>query len=333
MNEPQSNADAGPASVPDAATTQPATPEPAHSASGTDASGTDASGTDAVEAHAPAEPGIPEDPGGLPADLARDAGDPDTSEDTLAEHVARTDAALVAWRQDAERRRAAWDASQARALEQMRAQRRRVVRFAATTGLIGLGLGFAAGVLFYRTWWLPGATRAAALEPPPSSTAPLPDPAPPDPALPVVEGGGDAAPGGELTPEAFREGAPPKAAPDPGVEVTAAAPVAPLEPPLALVEGSARVWTEGSHTWAAFEAVEPGELSLRYVDGAGQPALEPMECQAAGPDGIRRCAAGRSAARLDAAVAEGAAAGTWTVEACGASGCVAVGTFDVAPVR
>ncbi|MEZ4235395.1 MAG: hypothetical protein R3F59_04390 [Myxococcota bacterium] len=270
MNEPQSNTHAGPADAPDAAAA-------------------------AVADAAPAEPAAD---ASLGSELS---GDVDTSEDTLADQVSRTDAALMQWRRDAEKRREAWLESKARAEAQMLAQRRRVMRIAALTGVLGLGLGFAAGVLFWRTWTAGDGVPKADLEPPATSTAPAPS---------------------DVTA--------PEEAPEPsGTPATAPAPAASPDEPVDILEGTARTWREGSHAWAAFDTTEGGSLSLRYLDAAGAPALEPMECQATGPDGVRHCSAGRSEARLAAAVAHGAAPGTWTVEACGAQGCVVVGTFDV----
>jgi hypothetical protein len=85
------------------------------------------------------------------------------------------------------------------------------------------------------------------------------------------------------------------------------------------------VWTDLRYVWVSFVHPRPGALTLRWLDGAGKPALDPMGC------GRAECTAGRSISRIMGALAEGAAPGTWTVQVCSGGVCAPLGTFEASP--
>jgi hypothetical protein len=78
-----------------------------------------------------------------------------------------------------------------------------------------------------------------------------------------------------------------------------------------------------------FEVAERELVQIAWRDGAGAQVLEPMRCGPPNGEGVRVCLAGRSHERVAHALAQGAAPGTWTVEACGPAGCEAATTFVV----
>lgn len=255
-----------------------------------------------------AEPVDPESIGyrmldGTDAGAASTEGEPDTAEHTLADQVARTDAALVAWRGEAQRRRELYQEAKARAEAERLAYQRRLMRMAvAAVALAGLG-GVAIG---YAVHGMRGSDAPTPVEA--SAARPVTPATPEAPARPAAT--------------------PSVAAARP--EVPVAAPATPVDPDLELVAGSVRLWNEGGHIWASFATPERGSVGFQYLDGAGTPVLEPMGCRSPGADGVRNCAAGRSAARIHEAIADGAAPGTWTIQACGPRGCADLGRFDAA---
>ncbi|MCA9493646.1 MAG: hypothetical protein KC621_27125, partial [Myxococcales bacterium] len=64
-----------------------------------------------------------------------------------------------------------------------------------------------------------------------------------------------------------------------------------------------------------------------WLDAQGRSVLEPMGCAR------QECRAGRSHTRIDNALAEGAAPGTWTIEACADGVCSELGRFEVPASR
>lgn len=227
--------------------------------------------------------------------------DEEPSEDTLSNQVAKTDAALHAWRSESVKRRAAWEAARVRAEAEMFEQRRKVMRFGGATLLAAIltVVGVSALVHNLRT-----SSDAR-------SEARVFAPRPPLARIAVAEGVA-------LPPEA----APPS---EVAVEAPAAAPS-----PIELQPGSVRLWNEAGHVWAAFATTERGPVQFRYVDGSGREALDPMGCTGPDATGVRHCSAGRSRTRIARAIEHGGAApGNWTVQACGAAGCADLGTFPV----
>jgi hypothetical protein len=244
------------------------------------------------------------------------------TEDTLSHQVAKTDAALHAWRGESVKRRASWEAARAKAEAEMLQQRRKVLRFGAVTLVAAIltVVGIGSAIHQFRTSADARAAEARILAPrPPLARVAVPEgvPLPPEAEVAVAE-----APAAvPATPVAE----PAATAPAPVASASAAA----VGGARIVEPGSARIWNEGGHVWAAFATRVQGPVRFRYLDAGGQPVLEPMGCQSADADGIRRCSAGRSRVRLSRAVEQGAAAGTWTVQACGSAGCADVGTFAV----
>ena len=97
-----------------------------------------------------------------------------------------------------------------------------------------------------------------------------------------------------------------------------------------MVAGSASTWTDPGHHWVKFEVAERELVQIAWRDANGAPVLEPMRCGPPNGEGVRVCLAGRSHARITHAIDQGAAPGTWTVQACGPAGCTDATTF-VAP--
>ena len=236
--------------------------------------------------------------------------EPDTSEDTLADQVARTDAALMAWREEAERRREAWEVARAKAEAEMMKQRRKVIRFGVLAGMAGLALGFVAGLSVYQ------------FNRPPETPLPAPTVAtatPDDPAAAAATEGASGAASEASSAAPATPGAASERSPGGGSVL----------PAVSVIPDSPRVWREGDHTWAGFSTTQGGRITLQWRDAAGNEVLEAMDCQGADREGIRHCAAGRSSVRLERALSAGAAPGTWTVQACSVRGCTEIGSFAV----
>jgi hypothetical protein len=124
--------------------------------------------------------------------------------------------------------------------------------------------------------------------------------------------------------EAVTTGTPTEAT-GPAVE---APPASLWAPPV--VEGSYASWTQDDHRFWQFDYASEQTLRLRWLDAAGAVVLDDSPCgRIDGATG--RCYVGRSVERFEWLVRQGAAAGTWTVEACEGSQCGAVGSFEVSP--
>ena len=233
-------------------------------------------------------------------------GEFDPPVDTLGSQIARTDARLVAWRDESVRRRAEYDEQVAREQAVVDRKRRRMMAMGVVVGgsalaavaVVGVGLA----IVFRPVAPTEPADRGVR-RPGPAVVAEAPVIAPvvvaPVVAPVVVE---------------------------PPVVAAVAPPAPAVVPGLAIEEGSVRVWSDKKHVWVAFRAEDPGALRLHWKDAVGNSVLEPMRC------GSADCRAGRSHSRIAGALAAGAAPGTWTIEACGTAGCAEVGTFAaVAP--
>jgi hypothetical protein len=220
------------------------------------------------------------------------AGEDRTAE--LADQVARTDAALFTWRNStSERRRTAWEIEQQRlALEAHHRLMRARIGVTVVCGVLLAMVGVALATGFLELPFPRGAEPAAVAQ---TATPPR-------------------------APEA-----------QPAALVVPAAPEAP-EPAAAPRTASpeeARVWLEDRHQWATWITEESGALSVRYLDGAGKPALEPWPCKGSGETGVRRCSVGRTLDRIIWAIErEGAAPGRWTVQGCSSEGCTDLGSFE-----
>jgi hypothetical protein len=210
----------------------------------------------------------------------------------LADQVARTDAALFTWRNStSERRRTAWEIEQQR--QALEAQQRLVRARIGVTAVCGALLVLVAVALATGFIELPFPKEVAVAEAPPVRA-----PEPPPVQAPVQA---------------------------PAVVVPPAEPA-----PRTAASREARVWLEDRHQWATWMTEERGPLSVRYLDGAGKPALEPWPCKSA-EGGLRRCAVGRTLDRITWAIdREGAAPGQWTVQGCSSEGCTDLGSFQAA---
>jgi hypothetical protein len=261
----------------------------------------------------------------------------------LAAQVARTDDALGQWRITSVQRRVAYVAAQKQAEDGMRRRRRRV-----TLTAVALGLGssaIAAALVVWQLGW-PIPALAAAMErgwdgvaapvEPVAVVAPDAAPAPVDSVAAVVSA---ATSGATEIAAGTAEAAAPTASPDaPATESVPADPVpadpVPADAPPVADGGGAglanlRVWRDDVHQWAGFDTTATGLVQFKYLDGAGDPVLEPMGCPRKVVDGVRRCTAGRTLDRLRHAVDVGAAAGAWSVLGCVDAVCDEVGRFDV----
>lgn len=250
----------------------------------------------------------------------------------LAEQVARTDAALSVWRNDtAERRRTAWAAEQQRrALEAQQRLMRARIGVTVLCGVLFAVVGVAMATGFIELPWI-GTASAPIPEHRAPSSPPVAAPAPPAPTLvaPTEAAHAEAA--------ALASAAEPLPHPSAPTEPSQAVPVsnAPVSTdpgtaePLQLEPGSAQLWVEEDHQWATFLTRYQGAIELRYLDGAGQPALEPWPCKSTSEGGLRRCTAARSQQRVAHAIAqEGAAPGQWTIQGCSGGHCIDLGRFS-----
>jgi hypothetical protein len=95
-----------------------------------------------------------------------------------------------------------------------------------------------------------------------------------------------------------------------------------------VVPGSEKVfWSEGK-AWTQVDVAGHAPAELRWADAAGNPVLDPWPCRGRHDDTIR-CMSARWPARLDAALADGAAPGSWTVSVCNDAACTPVGALTV----
>jgi hypothetical protein len=95
-----------------------------------------------------------------------------------------------------------------------------------------------------------------------------------------------------------------------------------------VVPGSEKVfWSEGK-AWTQVDVAGHAPAELRWSDAAGKPVLDPWPCRGRHDDTIR-CMSARWPARLDAALADGAAPGSWTVSVCNDVACTPVGALTV----
>ena len=95
-----------------------------------------------------------------------------------------------------------------------------------------------------------------------------------------------------------------------------------------LVDGTYMSWAAEDHLYWQFDYASEQTLRLRWLDAAGAVALDDTECGRI--DGaMGRCYVGRSVERFEWLVRQGAAGGTWTVEACQGADCGVIDTFEV----
>jgi hypothetical protein len=166
--------------------------------------------------------------------------------DTLGSQIARTDAALVAWRDESVRRRAEYDERVALERAEADRRRRRMMRAAGLLSVAGISAlaTFAAG-LAWMSWPAPAPSPAPVAPPVVAVAPPIVEPVTEPVAAPVV------------------------------VETPPPAPAFAIEP------GTTRIWTDRKHVWVAFHAAEAGPIELHWKDAAGAEALEPMKCATA----------------------------------------------------
>lgn len=220
---------------------------------------------------------------------------------TVDHRIASTDAALRAWRGTSERRRLKW-ARQFASEQRDVAYRRRVL------GVLGAALG-ATVVGSGAALWLYAPRSAPLAEV--SQFAP-----PTQGSVPLVR-----AEAAVVMP----------AEAEPAAAVVAAAAAAPEAAPAfdggVMIE-TVRVWTSSQTEWVQFDYTG-SPLELRWLDAAGVEALDRMGCANIVSSDVRRCYVGRTQGRIDHALAGGAAAGPWTVQACapGTTLCVDIGGF------
>lgn len=248
--------------------------------------------------------------------------------------IERTDDRLRAWRSESVRRREAWDAEQEAIEARAQAERQRAVRFAAAGGVFGALLGLVALAVVFAVRSPEPEVAAAHVAPTPVAEEVIATVVPvEEPAVvveePVVEEPAQVEAAAEPVAEPVAE---PQADPEPEVaEVVALEPEPRALPVTREVAGSvpsqARVWSDRSYVWVSFVHPNPWGLTLRWLDAQGRVVLEPMGCART------ECRAGRSHTRIDNALAEGAAPGTWTVEACADGACSELGRFEVPASR
>jgi hypothetical protein len=210
----------------------------------------------------------------------------------LAEQVARTDAALFTWRNStSERRRTAWEIEQQRlAIEAHQRLVRARIGVTVVCGVLLALVGVALAMGFFE---LPISKQAPVAQAPVKVAPPSPPPVQ-APESPPVQAA--------LVPAAETPGE------------TAA---------------EARVWLEDRHQWATWITEKPGPLSMRYLDGAGKPVLEPWPCKSSAEGVPRRCSVARTLDRIAWAISrEGATPGQWTVQGCSREDCVNLGSFE-----
>lgn len=232
---------------------------------------------------------------------------PDPIQEANEERARRTEASLVRWRMIAAERRAVWQAEQARLHEERQAWRAQM-RQRTLVALAGL----AAVALLVTVWWWPeptGRPELAAATPlgAPVAALDLPERIPP----PVVSSASEA-PAEPPAPAVPEPAVPEPAVPEPVVPVTA---------------GTVRTWRQGDHAWIEFGIDTAEPAWMRWRDAHGEVALSDMLCFRATARG-HQCRAGRSQLRIEQAVADGAAPGTWTVDVCTERGCTEVSAFE-----
>ncbi len=123
--------------------------------------------------------------------------------------------------------------------------------------------------------------------------------------------------------------APSSAPPLPLLAPAIRAPVRSIVPDGPVVQ-DVRSWSLDGELWIQFD-YRGSPLDLVWRDGAGAPVLERVRCTNRLPDGRSRCYVGRTASRIDAALAAGAAPGRWTVLACRGDACTDVAAYEVPP--
>lgn len=99
-----------------------------------------------------------------------------------------------------------------------------------------------------------------------------------------------------------------------------------------VIAGTLNTWTADDTAWLQFDFLGTEPVEIHWLDAAGQQALNPWSCDGYLNRTTRRCYVGRTHERLAVALGDGAAPGTWTIQACapGTLLCGTVTTIQVA---
>lgn len=249
--------------------------------------------------------------------------------------TARVDAHLQRWRTETQKRRNAWSAKEAEFIADQRRRRERTMVFAgaATFGFVAtLGtalfvanqMGTSTGTIGTepeRVFTVEPSTPAvsspdAAVHAPVLRSAPsVPEATPPAASVPVETTA--------VVNTPVETNAPVASVATPKASEPVVAALSPTE----LGATSVTSWTKGGTLWIQVDTV-PGR-ELRWLDARGNEALERTPCEYALSDGGMRCYIGRTSTRIDTALAEGAAPGSWSAQLCEGARCATVATYDV----
>ena len=240
---------------------------------------------------------------------------PEGAEPQVCDRADQTEEQLTRWRDVAAGRRRAYELSQWVAAEQARRSRRRWrkgLRLTAAIAALALSVG------------------ALAVQSGPDAEARSPE-------MPMHQEASAELASGVLHMEArlIADARLPDPPNIPVPQTVSPAPVDPepfVDPPAPMHVGvdhaTVTQWTDDEHQWVSFRVETQEPTWIRWLDAKGEPAIEEMPCAFPTEDG-HECRAGRSHWRLVEALGDGAASGTWTIEACVRDVCEPVDTVEI----
>lgn len=255
--------------------------------------------------------------------------------------TARVDSHLQRWRTETQRRRNAWAVKQADFVADQRRRRERTLVFAASASF-GFVATLGVAVLVASQW----SSAVSPFTSEPASPAFVSEPAAAPVTPRVVSEPAAAPPVAEavveepvveepVVAEAIEPAvvvAPTAVAPAepvvPSAAVSTQTPVVTSEPtPAELGATSVTSWARNGTLWIQVDTVAGREI--RWLDAAGNEALERTPCAYPLAGDAMRCYVGRTRSRIDMALAEGATPGTWSAELCDGDACTTVATYPV----